>query len=171
MLPLFCRFTLNTTTAERGKSLHTTALLLSLHPPPSTSWHTFHKTVVPCKLLLLFPLLLPHSLLISLSLCERSSPPDIQPPTTTNVSHLLSSKQNTARLCAPSLSPLPRCQQCLGCRSCSRTTVWCSCWQPRCSFQEPGPLQPSPPIQESAQQNTEGNRHTSDYTATVCTTP
>lgn len=40
--------------------------------------------------------------------------------------------------------PLPRLQPSLGCLSCSRTAVWCSGGQPRCSCPHTGPALPSP---------------------------
>lgn len=65
--------------------------------------------------------------------------------------------QSTFCSTTPALSPLPRCQPCLWCHSCSRTAAWCSCSQQHCSSLEPGRPRPSPPIQESARQNTEGD--------------
>lgn len=71
------------------------------------------------------------------------------------------------RLTTLSSSPLPRCRQCLWCHSCSRTAVGCSCWQQRCSFQEPGPPQPFLPILKSALQNT--RRHINNiFKASSC---
>lgn len=51
-------------------------------------------------------------------------------------------------------SPLPRYQQCREGCVCGKTAAWCSCWQRRCSCQEPCLPLTSPPSPGSAQRNT-----------------
>lgn len=125
-LSLFCRFTLNTTTAERGKGF--TTLLSSLHSPlipPSFDTHFRRLGAMAnfyCSLSLLHP-----NLLIHIPGFLQANPSSL---TTTNPLFYTQNKTYKTHIyfvTTLSSSPLPRCPRCLGCHSCSRTAVGCSC--------------------------------------------